>query len=121
MPLSLPLKHQRQLARLTAIRIFGHLDDAGIRSSGGRARYAGQEFLTEEGASELATFLTQDDIDPLAACIFGASTTNVVNASSRTIRHTTTTRSRSRHPISNRCRATGPRSFTIRRTERFLR
>jgi len=37
------------------------------------ARYAGQEFLTEQEAAELATLLTQEDVDPLAAGIFGAS------------------------------------------------
>jgi hypothetical protein len=37
------------------------------------ARYAGQEFLTEAEAAELAALLTQDDVDPLAAGIFGAS------------------------------------------------
>jgi hypothetical protein len=37
------------------------------------ARYAGQEFLTEKEAAELATLLIQDDVDPLAAGIFGAS------------------------------------------------
>jgi feruloyl esterase len=37
------------------------------------ARYAGQEFLTEEQAAELATLLSQDEVDPLAAGIFGAS------------------------------------------------
>ena len=37
------------------------------------ARYAGQEFLTEKEAAELATLLTEDDVDPLAAGIFGLS------------------------------------------------
>ncbi len=37
------------------------------------ARYADQEFLTEKEAAELATLLTQDEVDPLAAGIFGAS------------------------------------------------
>src|SRR5262245_13013197 len=37
------------------------------------ARYAGQEFLTEQEAAELATLLVQDDVDPLAAGIFGLS------------------------------------------------
>ena len=37
------------------------------------ARYAGQEFLTDKEAVELAGLLTQDDVDPLAAGIFGAS------------------------------------------------
>src|SRR5262245_30695567 len=37
------------------------------------ARYANQEFLTEAEAAELATLLTQEDVDPLAAGIFGAS------------------------------------------------
>jgi hypothetical protein len=37
------------------------------------ARYAGQEFLTDAEATELAALLTQDDVDPLAAGIFGAS------------------------------------------------
>src|SRR5882724_8128219 len=37
------------------------------------ARYAGQEFLTEKEAADLATLLTQDEVDPLAAGIFGAS------------------------------------------------
>ena len=37
------------------------------------ARYTGQEFLTEKEAAELATLLTEDDVDPLAAGIFGAS------------------------------------------------
>ena len=36
-------------------------------------RYAGQEFLTEEEATELTKLLTQADVDPLAAGIFGAS------------------------------------------------
>ena len=37
------------------------------------ARYAGQDFLTEKEVTELATLLTQDEVDPLAAGIFGAS------------------------------------------------
>jgi hypothetical protein len=37
------------------------------------ARYAGQEFLTDKEAADLAALLTQDDVDPLAAGIFGAS------------------------------------------------
>jgi hypothetical protein len=37
------------------------------------ARYAGQEFLTDKEAAELSTLLIQDDVDPLAAGIFGAS------------------------------------------------
>ena len=37
------------------------------------ARYAGQEFLTDTEAAELSALLTQDDVDPLAAGIFGAS------------------------------------------------
>ena len=37
------------------------------------ARYAGQEFLTKQEAAELASLLTQDEVDPLAAGIFGAS------------------------------------------------
>ena len=37
------------------------------------ARYANQEFLTEQEAAELAKLLSQDDVDPLAAGIFGAS------------------------------------------------
>jgi hypothetical protein len=37
------------------------------------ARYASQEFLTDEEAAELAKLLTQEDVDPLAAGIFGAS------------------------------------------------
>jgi hypothetical protein len=37
------------------------------------ARYAGQEFLTDKEAAELSTLLTQDEVDPLAAGIFGAS------------------------------------------------
>src|SRR6185295_2505213 len=37
------------------------------------ARYAGQEFLTDQEAAELSALLTQDDVDPLAAGIFGAS------------------------------------------------
>jgi hypothetical protein len=37
------------------------------------ARYAGQEFLTDKEAAELSTLLTQDDVDPLAAGMFGAS------------------------------------------------
>jgi feruloyl esterase len=37
------------------------------------ARYADQEFLTEKEAADLATLLTQDEVDPLAAGIFGAS------------------------------------------------
>ena len=37
------------------------------------ARYAGQEFLTEQEAAELSALLTQDEVDPLAAGIFGAS------------------------------------------------
>jgi hypothetical protein len=36
-------------------------------------RYAGQEFLTDQEAAELSALLTQDDVDPLAAGIFGAS------------------------------------------------
>ena len=37
------------------------------------ARYDGQEFLTEKEAAELTALLSQDDVDPLAAGIFGAS------------------------------------------------
>ena len=37
------------------------------------ARYAGQEFLTDQEAAELATLLTEDDVDPLVTGIFGAS------------------------------------------------
>ena len=37
------------------------------------ARYAGQEFLTDKEAAELSALLTQDEVDPLAAGIFGAS------------------------------------------------
>jgi hypothetical protein len=37
------------------------------------ARYALQEFLTDEEAAELSALLTQDEVDPLAAGIFGAS------------------------------------------------
>lgn len=37
------------------------------------ARYAGQEFLTDEEAAELTKLLTQPDVDPLAAGIFGAT------------------------------------------------
>jgi len=37
------------------------------------ARYAGQEFLTDKEAAELATLLAEDDVDPLAAGIFGLS------------------------------------------------
>jgi hypothetical protein len=37
------------------------------------ARYADQEFLTDQEAAELSTLLTQDEVDPLAAGIFGAS------------------------------------------------
>jgi hypothetical protein len=37
------------------------------------ARYASQEFLTEQEMAELATLLTQEDVDPLAAGIFGAT------------------------------------------------
>ncbi|HZY07901.1 MAG TPA: hypothetical protein VFE69_09160, partial [Ilumatobacteraceae bacterium] len=37
------------------------------------ARYAGQEFLTDREAAELSALLTQDDVDPLALGIFGAS------------------------------------------------
>ena len=37
------------------------------------ARYAGQEFLTEQEAAELTTLLTQDEVDPLTTGIFGAS------------------------------------------------
>jgi hypothetical protein len=36
-------------------------------------RYAEQEFLTEQEAAELAALLTEDDVDPLAAGIFGLS------------------------------------------------
>ena len=36
-------------------------------------RYAGREFLTEEEVAELSALLTQDDVDPLAAGIFGLS------------------------------------------------
>ena len=36
------------------------------------ARYASQEFLTEQEAAELSALLTQDEVDPLAAGIFGA-------------------------------------------------
>jgi hypothetical protein len=37
------------------------------------ARYAAQEFLTEQEAAELEALLTDDEVDPLAAGIFGAS------------------------------------------------
>jgi hypothetical protein len=37
------------------------------------ARYAGQEFLTEEEAAELTKLLTQPGVDPLAGGIFAAS------------------------------------------------
>jgi len=37
------------------------------------ARYAGQEFLTDQEVAELSALLTQDDVDPLAAGIFGAT------------------------------------------------
>ena len=37
------------------------------------ARYDGQEFLTDQEAAELTALLTQDDVDPLVAGIFGAS------------------------------------------------
>jgi feruloyl esterase len=37
------------------------------------ARYADQEFLTEKEAADLATLLAQDEVDPLAAGIFGAT------------------------------------------------
>jgi hypothetical protein len=37
------------------------------------ARYANQEFLTEQEAAELSALLTEDDVDPLAAGIFGLS------------------------------------------------
>ena len=37
------------------------------------ARYADQEFLTDTEAAELSALLVQDDVDPLAAGIFGAS------------------------------------------------
>src|SRR5262249_31433823 len=37
------------------------------------ARYASQEFLTDDEVSELTKLLTQDEVDPLAAGIFGAS------------------------------------------------
>jgi hypothetical protein len=37
------------------------------------ARYAGQEFLTDTEVAELSKLLTQDEVDPLAAGIFGAS------------------------------------------------
>ena len=36
-------------------------------------RYAGQEFLTDKDAAELSTLLTDGDVDPLVAGIFGAS------------------------------------------------
>jgi feruloyl esterase len=36
-------------------------------------RYAGQEFLTEQEAADLSALLTQDEVDPLAAGIFGLS------------------------------------------------
>ncbi len=64
----------RHLARLTAIRIFKASDDAHVHALSLRpARYAGQEFLTEQEAAELSALLTQDDVDPLTAGIFGAS------------------------------------------------
>jgi hypothetical protein len=37
------------------------------------ARYAGQEFLTDAEAAELSGLLSQGDVDPLVAGIFGAS------------------------------------------------
>ena len=37
------------------------------------ARYADQEFLTEQEAAELSALLTQDQVDPLAAGIFALS------------------------------------------------
>src|SRR5262252_5138660 len=36
-------------------------------------RYAGQEFLTDTEAAELSALLSNDDVDPLVAGIFGAS------------------------------------------------
>ena len=36
-------------------------------------RYAGQEFLSDREVAELSALLTQDDVDPLVAGIFGAS------------------------------------------------
>src|SRR3954470_13740393 len=37
------------------------------------ARYANQEFLTDQEAAELAKLLSEDEVDPLAAGVFGAS------------------------------------------------
>ena len=37
------------------------------------ARYADQEFLTDKEVAELTALLTQDEVDPLTAGIFGAS------------------------------------------------
>ncbi|HMD34609.1 MAG TPA: tannase/feruloyl esterase family alpha/beta hydrolase, partial [Vicinamibacterales bacterium] len=37
------------------------------------ARYAGQEFLTDTEVAELSALLSQDEVDPLVAGIFGAS------------------------------------------------
>src|SRR3954467_5381717 len=37
------------------------------------ARYDGQEFLTEQEVTDLSALLTQDEVDPLAAGIFGLS------------------------------------------------
>ena len=37
------------------------------------ARYASQEFLTDQEAAELTKLLTQDEVDPLTAGIFGAT------------------------------------------------
>ena len=37
------------------------------------ARYAGQEFLTDKEAADLSALLTEGDVDPLTAGIFGAS------------------------------------------------
>jgi len=37
------------------------------------ARYAGQEFLTDKEVAELSELLAQDDVDPLATGIFGAT------------------------------------------------
>ena len=70
---------------------------------------------------ELPALLTQDEVDPLAAGIFGASDEE---RRKRIVQNDPTHYDNAlwlANPDLNHCRATEPRSSTIRRTGRFLR
>ena len=112
----------RHLARLTAIRISGHLDDAHLHAAGAaRAiRRPGVSDGKGSGGTDGAPDRRTRSIRWSRASSAPA-TRNGVSASSRTIRRTTTTRSGSRRLTSSHCRATERRSSTIRRTARFRR